>query len=626
MKNNNSKSMKRLIGYLFKHNKLSMTLVIISIFFSAIASSASGIFIYYLLNNVVAPAIQNGFASVAATLTGLIIAMAVVYGLGVLASWAYSFIIAKVGQRTLNLLRKEMFSKMEELPISYFDKNKHGDIMSYYTNDIDSIRQFFSQSLVQIINTIFTLIILTVFMLYYSVTLTAVVYLCAIIMIIIIKTIGGKSSRYFVKQQTSTAKFEGYVTEMMNGEKVIKAYNHENEAIASFGKLNSQVEEDSSTANVYGNSIMPILGSIGNYLYVLIAIIGGIMTMVPSFQNLSLTGFGAMSAAIIVSFLSMSRQFGQSIAQVSQQTSMCAMAFAGADRVFALIDENKEIDEGKVTLVSVAKSSDGSLIESPDATGHWAWKKEDGSLTELRGNIVFKDVDFSYEPNHIVLHDLCLDGDPGKKIAFVGATGAGKTTITNLINRFYDIQKGTITYDDIPIKSIKKSSLRNSVTVVLQDTNLFSGTVRDNIRYGKLEASDEEVDNAAKTANAYDFIKKLPNGFDTELSNNAASLSQGQRQLISIARAAIANTPVLILDEATSSIDTRTEQMVQKGTEKIMDGRTTFVIAHRLSTVQNSDEIIVLDHGRIIEKGNHSSLMKERGTYYQLYTGAFELE
>lgn len=623
-------TMKRLVKYIFEHNKLKMTVVIICLFLSAIASSASGIFLYFLVDGVITPALSEGFASVLSTFIALIVAMAVVYGLGTLAALTYSRIMASVGQQTLNRLRKDMFAKMETLPISYFDTHKHGDIMSYYTNDIDAIRQFISQSMVQIINTVFTLVILTVAMLLISVWLTIAVYACAAVMLIVIKTIGGKSAKSFVAQQTSTAKLEGFIEEIMHGEKVVKVFNHEEETTQDFKALNNKVRQDSRVANEYGNIVMPILGSIGNYMYVLLAIIGGVILLIPNATNLTLAGFSAMSAAVVVSFLSMSRQFGQSIAQVSQQTSMCAMAFAGAERVFALIDEQPEADNGYVTLVNAKTDGDGQLIECEEKTGMWAWKHphHDGTttLTELKGNIVLDHVDFGYTPEHTVLHDICIDAKAGEKIAFVGATGAGKTTITNLINRFYDIDDGKIRYDGININKIKKADLRHSLTVVLQDTNLFTGTVMENIRYGRLDATDEEVYEAAKTANAYDFIMKLPQGFDTMLTSDGANLSQGQRQLLSIARAAIADTPLLIMDEATSSIDTRTEKIVQQGTDKLMEGRTTFVIAHRLSTVQSSDDIIVLDHGKIIEQGNHEQLIKQKGTYYSLYTGAFELE
>ncbi|MDD4291734.1 MAG: ABC transporter ATP-binding protein [Clostridia bacterium] len=632
MNNNVNKvsSMKRLIKYIFSHNKVAMTAVITSIFVSAVASSASGIFLFLLINNVITPALSSGFSSVVGTFVSIIVSMAVVYGLGVLSSFIYSFVIAKLGQSTLNSLRKDMFAKMEMLPVSYFDSNKHGDIMSYYTNDIDAIRQFISQSMIQIINTVFTLVILTVAMLIISIWLTIVVYVSAVVMVFIIKRIGGKATVNFVKQQDSTAKLEGFIEEIIGGEKVVKVFTHEAASTADFRKLNHVVKDDSVKANEFGNIVMPILSSIGNYMYVLIAVVGGIFCLISGFKNLSLTGFSAMNAAVIVSFLSMSRSFGQSIAQVSQQTSMCAMAFAGADRVFALIDEEPEYDDGAITLVNVRKTSDGTLSECTERTETWGWKGVNSNgetiLTELNGNIVLNHVDFGYVADEIVLHDICINAKAGEKMAFVGATGAGKTTITNLINRFYDVADGSIFYDGINIKDIKKADLRRSLTVVLQDTNLFTGTVKENISYGKLDANDEEIYSAAKTANAYDFIEKLPNGFGTMLSSDGANLSQGQRQLLSIARASIADTPLLILDEATSSIDTRTEKLVQKGTDKLMDGRTVFVIAHRLSTVRSSDMILVLDHGRIIEEGNHKELISKQGTYYQLYTGAFELE
>ncbi len=630
VKNSKPSSMKRLIKYIFSHNKAAMIVITICLLISAMASSASGIFLFFLIDNVITPAVSDGFASVAGTFVALVVSMAVVYGLGILATTCYSFVIAEMGQTTLNRLRKDMFAKMEQLPVKYFDSHKHGDIMSYYTNDIDAIRQFISQSMVQIMNTVFTLVVLTVAMLYFSIWLTIIVYACAAVMLVVIKKIGGKSAKNFVAQQHSTAKIEGFIEEIIGGEKVVKVFTHERRSVEDFRKINDVVIRDSAKANEYGNIIMPCLGSIGNYMYVLLAFIGGAFCLVTGFKNVSLTGVSAMSAAVIVSFLQMSRQFGQSIAQVSQQTSMCAMAFAGADRVFALIDEKPEEDDGYVTLVNAKYDANGELRECEEKTNLWAWKHphHDGTttLTELKGNIVLDHVDFGYEENHIVLHDISINAAAGQKMAFVGATGAGKTTITNLINRFYDIADGKIRYDGININKIKKDDLRNSLTVVLQETNLFTGTVADNIRYGKLDATEEEIVAAAKTANAYDFIMKLPDGFDTMLSSDGANLSQGQRQLLSIARAAIADTPLLILDEATSSIDTRTEKLVQKGTDEIMKGRTVFVIAHRLSTVQNADKILVLDHGRIIEAGNHEELIARRGTYYQLYTGAFELE
>lgn len=623
-------NMVRLIKYIYSHNKAAMIIVTVCLLLSALASASSGIFLFVVVDDVITPALSDGFDSVAGSFVALICAMCAVYGVGIIASLTYSFIMAQLGQKTLNSLRKDMFAKMQKLPIRYFDRNKHGDIMSYYTNDIDAIRQFISQSMIQIINTVFTLVILTVVMLYFSLWLTIIVYACAAVMIVVIKKIGGKSTKNFVAQQRSTAQIEGFIEEIINGEKVVKAYTHEKETIKDFRRINAIVKNDSAQANRYGNVVMPTLGGIGNLMYVILAVIGGVLCMITGFDNVSLTGLSAMSAAVIVSFLSMSRQFGVSIAQVSQQTSMCAMAFAGAGRVFALIDEEPETDEGYVTLVNAERNADGELSECERTTGLWAWKHphHDGTttLTELKGNIVLDHVDFGYDEGHLVLHDICINAPAGQKMAFVGATGAGKTTITNLINRFYDIADGKIRYDGININKIKKRDLRRSLAVVLQDTNLFTGTVADNIRYGKLDATDEEVVAAAKIANAYDFIMKLPQGFDTMLTGDGSNLSQGQRQLLSIARAAIADAPLLILDEATSSIDTRTEKVVQQGTDKIMEGRTVFVIAHRLSTVKSSNKILVLDHGRIIEEGSHQELIDKKGMYYQLYTGAFELE
>ena len=626
----NNSGMKRLVRYIWEHNRVKLTIVGVCLLITALASSASGLFLYMLTARVITPALSDGFDSVLPQFAGILTAMICVYAAGVAAAAAYSFIMARMGQRTLNSLRKDMFARMEKLPVRYFDRNKHGDIMSYYTNDIDAIRQFISQSMVQIVNTLFTLIILTCYMLYYSIWLTLVVYGCAAVMLVVVKNIGGKSADRFVRQQHSTAQMEGFIEEIANGQKVVKVFTHEDRTLEDFRKLNAQVRRDASGANEYGNIVMPILGGIGNYMYVLLAFIGGALCMVTGAGNFSLTGFAPMSVAVIISFLAMFRQFGQSIAQVSHQTSMCAMAFAGAKRVFALIDEKPEEDNGYVSLVTVKRDENGALVETDERTHHWAWKHphHDGTttLSELKGRIVLDGVDFGYDEGHQVLYDVSISAEPGQKTAFVGATGAGKTTITNLINRFYDIQDGKIRYDGININKIKKPDLRRSLTVVLQDTNLFTGTVMDNIRYGRPDATDEEVYEAARIANAYDFIVKLPEGFNTMLTSDGANLSQGQRQLLSIARAAVADTPVLILDEATSSIDTRTEKIVQKGTDMLMQGRTVFVIAHRLSTVQSSDLILVLDHGHVIERGSHDELIKLKGTYYALYTGAFELE
>ena len=545
--------------------------------------------------------------------------------------------MAKITQGFLDKMRCKMFDGMQNLPIKYFDTHKHGDIMSYYTNDIDTLRQLVSQSLPSLIQS--SIIVLTVFciMLWYSVPMTLVVLLGIGLMIIVSKKIGGGSAKYFIRQQRSVANFEGYIQETMNGQKVVKVFNHEKKAEEEFDKINGELFNDSYKAHAYANCLGPIIMNIGNILYVICAVVGGLfITLVApnvSFRGLITAGsFLALpfSIDIIVPFLNMTKQFTGNVNQVSQQINSIIMGLAGAGRVFSLMDEKPETDDGYVTLVNCKIDENGNITETAERTGKWAWKHPhgDGTLTytELRGDVRMVDVDFEYEEGKPVLHDVSVYAEPGQKVAFVGATGAGKTTITNLINRFYDIADGKIRYDGINVNKIKKADLRRSLGIVLQDTNLFTGSVMDNIRYGRLDATDEECIAAAKLAGADDFITRLPGGYDTELSNNGANLSQGQRQLIAIARAAVADPPVMILDEATSSIDTRTEAIVQKGMDKLMEGRTVFVIAHRLSTVRNSDVIMVLDHGRIIERGNHEKLIAEKGVYYQLYTGAFELE
>ena len=548
-----------------------------------------------------------------------------------------SQLMAKITQGFLDKMRCKMFDGMQNLPIKYFDTHKHGDIMSYYTNDIDTLRQLVSQSLPSLIQS--SIIVLTVFciMLWYSVPMTLVVLLGIGLMIIVSKKIGGGSAKYFIRQQRSVANFEGYIQETMNGQKVVKVFNHEKKAEEEFDKINGELFNDSYKAHAYANCLGPIIMNIGNILYVICAVVGGLfITLVApnvSFRGLITAGsFLALpfSIDIIVPFLNMTKQFTGNVNQVSQQINSIIMGLAGAGRVFSLMDEKPETDDGYVTLVNCKIDENGNITETAERTGKWAWKHPhgDGTLTytELRGDVRMVDVDFEYEEGKPVLHDVSVYAEPGQKVAFVGATGAGKTTITNLINRFYDIADGKIRYDGINVNKIKKADLRRSLGIVLQDTNLFTGSVMDNIRYGRLDATDEECIAAAKLAGADDFITRLPGGYDTELSNNGANLSQGQRQLIAIARAAVADPPVMILDEATSSIDTRTEAIVQKGMDKLMEGRTVFVIAHRLSTVRNSDVIMVLDHGRIIERGNHEKLIAEKGVYYQLYTGAFELE
>jgi ATP-binding cassette subfamily B protein len=537
--------------------------------------------------------------------------------------------MAMVSQGTLKNFRNDMFDKMQTLPIKYFDTNAHGDIMSTYTNDTDAIRQFIGQSIPTLIQAILSVTVMFLTMLYYSIWLTLVVMIVIFFMLKIAKKLGGTTATFMIKQQKSLAKEEGFIEEMMQGMKVVKVFCHEDENKEAFKQLNEQLFKDGEKANQNGNVLMPILGNVGNLMYVLLAIVGGLMVYLKT-PNLSLTGISIVSIGIIVSFLGMSRQLSQTIGQASMQVSMIAMGLAGATRIFELLDEQPEEDHGYVTLVNAKKDLNGNLIETKEKTEMWAWKHphQDGTttLTELKGDVRLEDVDFGYVPDKLVLDNVSLFAKPGQKIAFVGATGAGKTTITNLINRFYDIWEGKIRYDGINISKIKKPDLRSSLGVVLQDVNLFTDTVLENIRYGRLDATDEECMAAAKLANADDFITRLPDGYQTMLTGNGSSLSQGQRQLISIARAAVADPPAMILDEATSSIDTRTEALIQAGMDNLMKGRTVFVIAHRLSTVKNSDAIMVLDHGKIIERGSHESLIEEKGTYYQLYTGAFELE
>ena len=555
--------------------------------------------------------------------------------MGLIGSFTYNYIMGITTQKFLNKLRKEMFDHMETLPIKYFDTNAHGDIMSMYTNDTDTIRQLVSQSLPSLFQTAFTVVALLVIMLNYSLWLTIIVLLGAAFMLLDIKLVGGKSAKFFVKQQDALGKVEGSIEESINGLKVIKVFTHEEESIKYFDKLNEELCKVSTIGNINGNILAPIIGNIGNLLYVILAVVGSLFIIFPDvLVNINILGQHIddknESIAIIVSFLMISRMFANNLNTFAQQVTFIVMGMAGASRIFDLMDQKSETDDGYVKLVHIEYNQDGSFYETDKRTRYYAWKHPhgDGSLTytELKGDIVLDHVDFGYVPEKLVLNDVSIYAKPGQKIALVGATGAGKTTITNLINRFYDIDDGKIRYDGININKIKKDDLRKSLGVVLQDTNLFTGTVMENIRYGRLDATDEEVYEAAKIANAYDFITRLPQGFNTLLSGSGANLSQGQRQLLSIARAAVADAPVMILDEATSSIDTRTEKLVQEGMDKLMEGRTVFVIAHRLSTVRNSNAIMVLEHGKIIERGDHDTLMALKGKYYQLYTGAFELE
>ena len=624
---NTKGTLLRLFKFLFKYYKTYLIIVAVCILLSALAGTVSSLFLNQLLL-VIGDGINTGFNSVSGRLMQVIGLMIGFYALGVITTFIYSQLMAVVTQGFLDKMRQNMFGSMQSLPIKYFDTHTHGDIMSYYTNDIDTLRQLISQSIPQLLTSFLTIVALLFYMLFLSVWMTLVVFLGVFAMTMVTKKIGGNSARYFVRQQKAIGVVEGYIEEMMNGQKVVQVFCHEEESKKDFDKINEQLFKDAESANIFANILMPIMGNIGNILYVLIAFIGGVL-IIANAPNLSLSG-QAISVAVVVPFLNMTRQFTMSISQVSQQINSVVMAMAGTERIFELMDEKPEADDGYVTLVNANIDENGNITESEKRTGVWAWRHphHDGSVTytRLMGDVRLFDVDFGYVPDKIVLHNIDIFAEPGQKIAFVGATGAGKTTITNLINRFYDIADGKIRYDGININKIKKADLRRSLGIVLQDVNLFTGTVMDNIRYGRLDATYEECIAAAKLANAHGFIEMLPEGYNTVLKGDGSGLSQGQRQLISIARAAVADPPVMILDEATSSIDTRTEAIVQKGMDRLMQGRTVFVIAHRLSTVQNSDVIMVLDHGRIIERGSHKKLIEEKGKYYQLYTGAFELE
>ena len=621
---------KRLLKYVFKNYGKRLFVVVLCLIISGAAGTIASTFIQSIVDDVITPGLSNGFNSVKKDLYEIIVKMIFIYGLGIASTIIYTQIMARITQGTLYNFRKDMFEKMEDLPISYFDTHKHGEIMSTYTNDTDAIRQLIGQSLPNLFLSAISIVTIFSMMLSFSLWLTLVIIVGVIAIFNVTKKVGGASSKYMIERQKSLAKEEGFVEEMIKGQKVIKVFCHEDESKKDFDILNNQLFEDSQRANKYGNILMPILGNIGNIMYVLIAFVGAFLA-IYGVKNISFRGLAVLTPGIIISFLSLGRQFSHTIGQVSHQVSSIAMGLAGASRVFALLDEKIEEDDGYVILVNAKRKEDGSLEECSEKTGIWAWKhyhKDSDTTTfeELKGEIVLDQVDFGYIENKMVLHDISIHAKPGQKIALVGATGAGKTTITNLINRFYDIQDGKIRYDGININKIRKKDLRRSFGMVLQDVNLFTGTVMENIRYGKLTASDEECIEAAKLANADDFITRLPQGYNTLLTNNGANLSQGQRQLLSIARAAVADTPAMILDEATSSIDTRSEKLVQDGMDKLMHGRTVFVIAHRLSTIHNSDVIIVLDKGRIIERGSHEELIKTKGVYYKLYTGMFELD
>ena len=615
----NPKTLKRLLSYITKYYKKQFIIVIICIILSAVASVSGSLFLQTLIDNYITPLLSTP-NPVFTDLFKAICSLGLIYVVGIISTYIYNRTMAIVSQGVLKTIRDEMFSKMQTFPISYFDTNTHGDIMSHYTNDADTLREMISRSLPQLITSFVSTIAIFCSMLYVSVPLTIFVLFFVFLMLQVTRKVAGRSSTYFVAQQKSLGKVNGYIEEMMNGQKVIKVFTHEEKAKEGFDKINEELCDSMTKANKYANVLMPALNNLGNVEYALVAIIGGF---------LAISGTAPLTVGGIASFLQLSKNFNQPIMQVSQQLNLVIMALAGAERIFELMDQEPEEDNGNVTLVNANIDENGNITEADHKTHKWAWKipNEDGTCkyVELKGHVELENVTFSYDKEE-VLHNISLYAKPGQKIAFVGATGAGKTTITNLINRFYEIKSGKITYDGIDIKDIKKADLRNSLGMVLQDTNLFTGTIKDNIKYVTDNATDEDVIKAAKIANADEFIRRLPNGYDTMISGNGSNLSQGQRQLLSIARAAINDPPVMILDEATSSIDTRTEKIVQDGMDKLMEGRTVFVIAHRLSTVRNSKAIMVMDHGRIIERGEHDVLIAQKGVYYQLYTGAFELE
>ncbi|MBQ8717004.1 MAG: ABC transporter ATP-binding protein [Clostridia bacterium] len=627
----NPKILMRVLKMLFSYYPVLLPVTIVCILISAVTAALPPVFMQRVIADITAfQAEATPWETALETILPKVLMLAGFYVVSLLCIVLQTQLMAIITQGFLYKLRRTMFDKMQNLPIRYFDTHKHGDIMSHYTNDIDALRELVSQALPSLLQCIVILISVFFVMLYYSIWMTLILLVGVVAMVIVARKVGGGSAKYFIRQQKSMGKTEGFVQEMMNGQKVIKVFNHEEASANDFEKINQELFEDSARAHSYANTLGPIIGNIGNILYVIMAVSGG-MLLLSGVSNLSLGGFLVLTIDIVVPFLNMAKQFTGNVNQASQQINAVVMGMAGGARLFEMMDEAPEADEGYVTLVNAKYDEYGDLTETSERTGLWACRhplQEDGSVTytQLRGDVRLTEVDFGYVEGKTVLHDVSVYAEPGQKVAFVGATGAGKTTITNLINRFYDIADGKIRYDGININKIKKSDLRRSLGIVLQDTNLFTGTVMDNIRYGRLDATDEDCIAAAKLAGADDFITRLPAGYETELQNNGANLSQGQRQLLAIARAAVADPPVMIMDEATSSIDTRTEAIVQRGMDKLMEGRTVFIIAHRLSTVMNSDVIMVLDHGHIIERGNHEKLIAERGTYYRLYTGAFELE
>ncbi|MBQ3546770.1 MAG: ABC transporter ATP-binding protein [Lachnospiraceae bacterium] len=622
----NKKTVKRLMSYILKY-KVRFILVFVCIIISSLANVSASLYIGTLIDDYITPLLIEDNPAFDGMIKA-VITMAVILLIGVIATFLYNRLMVNISQSVLKKIRDDMFEHMQTLPVKYFDTHSNGDVMSYYTNDADSLRQAISQSIPQMVSSLFTIVSVFFAMIVSSIWLSVFVLIFVFCVLQITKKVAGKSGKYFFKQQKAIADLDGFIEEMINGQKVVKVFNHENKSKEDFDKKNEELFNDAYNANKFANILMPIMNNMGFLLYVLVAIVGGALAIM-GIRNISLTGTGMLSLGAIATFLQLSRSFVNPIGQISQQVNMVIMSLAGAERIFTLLDEESEVDNGYVTLVN-AEIVNGNIVETDKRTGKWAWKHPHGdgtiTYTELKGEVTLDGVDFGYNEEKMVLHDVSVFAKEGQKVAFVGATGAGKTTITNLINRFYDISDGKIRYDDININKIKKADLRHSLGIVLQDTNLFTGTIMENIRYGRLDATDEECINAAKLANAHNFISMLPNGYETVISGNGNDLSQGQRQLLSIARAAVADPPVMILDEATSSIDTRTEAIVQKGMDALMKGRTVFVIAHRLSTVKNSDVIMVLENGRIIERGNHEKLIADRKKYYQLYTGAFELD